>query len=212
MTALREKPTTTHDPRYSLETLSGAFVDLSDPSPEQFDLHSIAHGLAKVCRFGAQARCFYSVAEHAYWVSKRLEWLGHTVAVQLGGLHHDDPEHVMGDITTPMKRYLALHTSALADLEASLMAAIIPALGFHPGELDLEHPAIHAADRWALAGEALHLTQSGGRGWTDIPEYDPHPDLSGIGLSSERATDLWVARHHDLCSRLRRPATRTLHV
>ena len=212
MTALRDHPTTTRDPRYSLETLSGAFVDLSNPSPEQFDLHSIAHGLAKICRFGAQARFFYSVAEHAHWVSKRLEWLGHDVDVQLAGLHHDDAEAVIGDITTPMKRYLALHTSALADLEASLMAVIIPALGFHPDEIDIAHPAVHAADRWALAGEALHLTQSGGHGWSDLPEYDPYPDLSSIGLPSERATDLWIARHHDLCNRLRRPATRTVHV
>jgi hypothetical protein len=212
MTALRDTPATTHDPLYSVETLSGGFVDLSNPLPEQFDLNSIASGLAKVCRFAAQIPFHYSVAEHAYWVSKRLEWLGHDVAVQLAGLHHDDPEHVMCDITAPMKRWLALHTDALETLEASLMAAIIPGLGFYPGEIDIEHPAVHAADQWARAGEALVLTRSGGRGWTGIQEYDPHPDLSTIGLSTERAAALWTARHHELFHKLRHAGSRTNHV
>ncbi len=212
MTALRENPATTHDPRYSVETLNGAFVDLSNPSAEQFDLHSIATGLANVCRFAGQTPFPYCVAEHAYWVSKRLEWLGHGVEVQLGGLHHDDPECVMGDITSPMKRWLALHTDALELLEASLMAAIIPSLGLHPSEIDLEHPAIEAADHWARAGEALHLTKSRGRGWTGIREYDPHPDLSRIGLPRDRAASLWIARHHELFHQLRPRITRAAHV
>ena len=212
MTALRENPTTTHDPRYSVKILSGAFVDVSNPLPEQFDLDSIGNGLAKVCRFVGQIPFWYSVAEHAYWVSKRLEWLGHTVAVQLGGLHHDDPEHVISDIPAPVKRWLAVHTDALEILEASLMAAIIPALGFHPGEIDLEHPAVHAADQWARSGEALYLTQSGRHGCGDLPDHDPYPDLSSIGLSSERAADLWIARHHELVSSLRGLGSHTRHV
>jgi hypothetical protein len=257
MTALLDSPQTTHNPRYSNETFAGEFVDLSKPLPHQFDLESVAAGLSKVCRYAGGPQFFYCVAEHAYWVSKRLEWLGHDVDVQLAGLHHDDAEFVMGDVTTPMKRYLAdreaeraralenstgaLLTGLLAgvaddaktrfivdaikthiadqqddaiikELEASLMEVIIPGLGFFPGEIDLEHPAIKNADLWALAGEALQLTKSGGEGWAEIGEYDPHPDLSSIGLSSERAASLWIARHNELLAKLRRLPTPPRHV
>jgi len=212
MTALRENPTTTHDPRYSVKILSGAFVDMSHPLPEQFDLNSIANGLAKVCRFAGQIPFWYSVAEHAYWVSKRLERLGHDVRVQLAGLHHDDPEHVIGDIAAPVKRWLAVHTDALETLEAALMAAIIPSLGFYPGEIDIEHPAVHAADQWARASEALYLNHSHGAAWPGPRELDPNPDLSSIGLSPERAASLWTTRHHDLFHKLRHPNSRTDHV
>lgn len=246
------------NPRYSVETFGGRFVDLSNPRPEQIDLEDIAAGLSKVCRYASGPQWFLSVAEHAYWVSKRLELLGFPVPVQLGGLHHDDPEYVMGDVTTPMKRYLAdresemldslkrsqgalltvrlapyiddwdviasiveacdqnidsYRASILKDLEESLMAAILPGLGFAACHIDLTDPAVKQADLWALAGEAQQLTKSRGEGWLEIGEYDPNPDLSSIGLSSERAKALWLDRHHELVARLRQlPTLERAHV
>lgn len=256
-TPLVQTGPTAPDPRYSVETFGGRFVDLSNPLPEQFDLEDVAAGLSKVCRYAAGPKWFYCVAEHAWWVSKRLELLGFSVRKQLGGLHHDDAEFVMGDVTTPMKRYLADREAAMLDsiqqsqgalltvllaphiddwdtitsivsqlddnldtyresilkeLEASLMAAIIPGLGFASNELDLTDPAIKSADLWALAGEARYLTKSRGEGWLEIGEYDARPDLSSLGLSSERAKALWLERHHELTAQLRQPPTPGRHV
>lgn len=198
MSALNQAP----NPLCSIETYTGRALDLSDPRPEQIDLTSIANGLSKICRYGSQALFFYSVAEHAYWVSKRLEWLGHSPQIQLAGLHHDDAEALMGDITTPMKRYLAARTDVLKHLESSLLKAIIPALGLDPNIINMEDPALKPADLWALAGEAQQLTHTHGLLWVGMVPYDPHPDLASIGLSPERACGLWLARHQQLLSRL----------
>ena len=256
MIVLSDNPNAAANPRYSNETFTGHFVDLSNPQPHQFDLEGVAAGLSKVCRYAAGPKFYFCVAEHAYWVSKRVEWIGLDVDIQLGALHHDDAEFVMGDVSTPMKRYLAdreaeklaereravtstltarlggridpdeadaiiAEVSALfepdreailKELEERLMRAIIPGLGFYPGEIDLTHPAIKNADLWALAGEAKQLTASGGEGWTEIGEYDPHPDLSSFGLSPERAKALWIERHHELLAKLRRLPAPARHV
>lgn len=231
---------------YSTEIFSGSYVDFSRPLPDQFDLNSIAEGLSKICRYGGQSAFFYSVAEHAYYVSKRLEWMGLPVAVQLAGLHHDDAEAVIGDITTPLKRYLAYRqiemlqgigrdvsgllegrlgdrvsqdelldlisgvrdivhareTSIIKELEEKVLAAIVVMLGFDEDGLPLDHPAVKTADLWALAGEAQQLVPSQGEGWITNGVYDAHPDLTAIGLGSERAAKLWLARHNDLAQQI----------
>jgi hypothetical protein len=116
-------------------------------------------------------------------------------------------------IVEAVQAHIASQREAIIkELEESLMQAIIPGLGFFAGEINLEHPAIKNADLWALAGEALQLTKSGGEGWAEIGEYDPHPDLSSIGLSSERASSLWRARHNELLAKLRRLPTPPRHV
>lgn len=240
---------TAPNPYYSTEIFGGSYVDFSRPLPDQFDLNSIAKGLSKICRYGGQSAFFYSVAEHAYYVSKRLEWMGMPVPVQLAGLHHDDAETVIGDITTPLKRYLAdrqvemlqgigrdvsillednlrdeisqekivelvvgvqeiVHArelSIIKELEDKVLAAIVAMLGFDEDGLPLHHPAVKTADLWALAGEAQQLVPSQGRDWITNGVYDAHPDLTAIGLGSERAAELWLARHNDLAQQLPGP-------
>ena len=53
---------------YIIDTASGEKVDLDDPQPENIRIEDVAGGLSKVCRFGAQAREYYSVAQHALLV------------------------------------------------------------------------------------------------------------------------------------------------
>lgn len=54
---------------FVLDTFSGRKLNLSDPEPDQIAVEDIASALSKICRFGAQARHFYSVAQHAMLVS-----------------------------------------------------------------------------------------------------------------------------------------------
>lgn len=72
------------------------------PKPEQFNLEAIAHGLSMQVRFNGHIDHFYSVAQHSVYVSRvtRLR------EAKLWGLMHDAAEYVIGDIPTPVKRYL----------------------------------------------------------------------------------------------------------
>jgi uncharacterized protein len=74
-----------------LDTVSGRKLDLDDPKPDQICLEDIASALSKVCRFGAQPKRFYSVAQHAVHVSRMVEDGGRP-DLALAALHHDSHE------------------------------------------------------------------------------------------------------------------------
>lgn len=71
--------------------------------PEEFvyDIEEGAHALSHICRFTGHVKEFYSVAQHAVLVSllvpKPLAW---------AGLHHDDSESLLNDISSPLKALL----------------------------------------------------------------------------------------------------------
>jgi 5'-deoxynucleotidase YfbR-like HD superfamily hydrolase len=58
--------------------------------------------LAKICRFGAQTKHFYSVAQHALLVRRLVLDAGHD-DLELIALHHDSHEAFVGDLPTPLK-------------------------------------------------------------------------------------------------------------
>jgi hypothetical protein len=72
-----------------------------DPRPEEIDISDIAHASSNQCRYGGHCRDFYSVAEHAYWVSVYApeEWA-------LEALLHDSAEGYVVDVPRPIKRHL----------------------------------------------------------------------------------------------------------
>jgi hypothetical protein len=63
---------------YVIDTASGARLDLDNPRPEDIRIEDVAGGLSKVCRFGAQAREYYSVAQHALLVQRLVVEAGHS--------------------------------------------------------------------------------------------------------------------------------------
>lgn len=86
---------------------SGCYFDLSDPCEDQFMLEDIAGGLSKICRFGGQIECFYSVAEHAYWCATQASHDGLPEFVVATILLHDAAEAFVGDVVKPLKIMLA---------------------------------------------------------------------------------------------------------
>ena len=70
-----------------------------------FTLENIAHGLSRQCRYNGHTNRHFSVAEHclvlANWVEVQ-EWS--TPVDVLTALHHDDPEIVVGDMVSPLKK------------------------------------------------------------------------------------------------------------
>ena len=190
---------------YAVETFTGEFVDTRHPEPTTIHLEDIAHALAQTCRYGGHCKRFYSVAEHAVLVSRRLEELGHSNRRCRAGLHHDDAEAYLGDIPRPMKPLLG---TAYKRLTARMDEAIIASLRLGLNVEMLHDPVIKEADNWALFVEARILLPSKGINWNAalLQHWGVDPEtLEGgtpaywrSGLSPQRAKEEYLARHHEL--------------
>jgi hypothetical protein len=158
---------------------------------------------------------FFSVAEHAVLVARRLRDQGYPPQVVLGGLHHDDPEAYLHDLTKPLKVLLAHSVvcpwwvrlfwtppPSYAELEAQMWEAIRVALDL--GDCDISHLAIKQADTWALAAESYHLRCSQGRTWFCHGAYCPETTPLTLGLSHEQAKASWLAENDRVRGELRR--------
>jgi hypothetical protein len=96
---------------YIIDTASGMRLDLDDPRPEDIRIEDVAGGLSKVCRFGAQAREYYSVAQHALLVRRLVVKVGHP-ELALVALQHDSHEAHLCDIPSPLKRKISAINNA----------------------------------------------------------------------------------------------------
>jgi hypothetical protein len=191
---------------YAVETFTGEFVDTRNPDPATIHLEDIAHALSQTCRYGGHCQRFYSVAEHAVLVSRRLEELGESNRRQRAGLHHDDAEAYLGDIPRPMKPLLG---ASYKKLTASMDEAIIASLRLGLSVESLHEPIIKDADNWSLFVEARILLPSKGINWLDhLKHWDVNPevleqasrtpDYWRSGLSPQKAKEEFLARHHEL--------------
>lgn len=192
--------------KHEIETFSGRYVDLSDPSPASIVLEDVAHGLAHTCRYNGQID-YYSVAEHAVAVSVYLERMGYSEKVCLMGLHHDDAEAYLGDVTRPLKSLLQ---PAYGRLTEAMDAAIIEGLDlpWDTEQGNVCEKVIKDADNWALMREARALLPSQGKTWGGLgdgstdTEFDAArlvADLDNFWspecLSPVEAEGAWLSRH-----------------
>jgi hypothetical protein len=187
-----------------VETFTGRFVDTRVPNADTITIEDIAHALSQICRYGGHCQTFYSVAEHAVFVSKRLERRGHGPLRQIGGLHHDDSEAYLGDIPRPLKPLLG---AGYARLTERMDKAIIKALDLPFTSYMFHDDEVKAADNWALLVEAKYLLPSKGVNWTaaqeeawGLPERGRivTPDYWRGGLLPAEAERLYLARHTEL--------------
>ena len=80
---------------------SGQVIDLREPTPEMIHPEDIIGGLSKICRFGGQIPCFYSVAQHSVLVEHYAP-----VHLKRAALLHDATEAYLGDVIKPLKHLL----------------------------------------------------------------------------------------------------------
>lgn len=195
-----------------VETSTGRYVNLMDPEPETIVLEDIAHALSQICRYNGHTSRFDSVAEHAVFVSKRLERKHHPVETQLLGLHHDDHEAYLGDVVRPLKHLLGdIYTSRTIIMDH----AIREALRLPDTTVEME-ANIKAADNWALFVEALHLLPSKGEGWRDgrkewdlasgVPKRIVTPNYYKGGVKPRAAELAFLKRHSDLVAQMEEEA------
>lgn len=191
---------------FVMETASGRAIDLRCPQPADIAIGDIAHHLAQANRY-AGATSFgdfcrpISVAEHAVIVAHRLMAQSYPARVILAGLHHDDAEAYLGDISRPLKALIP----AYQRIEEDFAAVIAEALELPPITQN-EKLAVKLADDWALSMEAHWLMPSKGRGWFSEGKYQPqkqheidmHPAVASPDKHRRRFLDL----HYSLSSRL----------
>ena len=140
-----------------IDTASGVRLDLDDPRPENIRIEDVAGGLSKVCRFAAQAREYYSVAQHALLVRRLVVESGHS-ELALAALHHDSHEAYLCDIPKPLKEKISAATDVYDQTCAVLDLAIAEAFGFELAEEgSREKDAIKSADNRAFLMEAARL-------------------------------------------------------
>ncbi len=164
---------------------SGTLVDILHPKIEDIHFSDVVHGLARVQRFGGQTdREHYSVAEHSVLVSRLC--LPQNAIL---GLLHDASEAFIGDIVTPLKRFLPIYY----EIEERWQLAIGIAAGVGSALIHLPVD-VKVADTRALQTERFCL-------------YDPpRSDESGIqkseiklkGLRPLAAEKLFRARFKEL--------------
>lgn len=180
-----------------VETSTGKYLDMENPTPDAIELEDIAHSLGNICRYNGHCLNYYSVAEHAVFVSKRLERKGYSKAIQLAGLHHDDTESFLGDIPRPLKPLLGEKYTELTD---AIDAVVCEGLDLPFGPEAFHWPEVKAADDWSLFIEARHLLPSQGRGWIIQPTESRLvvPDYYLDGIPPKAASKLYLQRHHEL--------------
>ncbi len=184
-----------------IETFTGRFVNTKWPDPKTIVLEDIAHALANTCRFGGHTKTFYSVAEHAVLVSRRVEEVFDIRWLAMAALHHDDAEAYLLDVPRPMKPLLEPEYAHLTKrMNRAICESTVNAgpPWFYPK--DFNSTRIRYADNWALSVEAYELMFSQGANWQNPVEYIETPDYWQGGLTPTEAEGLYLSRHWELVS------------
>jgi hypothetical protein len=187
-------------PPYTITTVSGRQLSLVEPDADVIALKDIAAALSKICRFGAQTREFYSVAQHAVLVYELVVEAGRS-DLALAGLHHDSHEAFAGDIPTPLKHKIASETDVYKRVCDGLDIAIARALGLLlPNEGSADRKVIKAADEQAFQIEAARLVPNA----VEAESTNPVPDLEEPWSPTEAEKAFFAA--HRAASKLVRNA------
>lgn len=144
-----------------IETYTGKYFDLVNPSPDDVDVVDIAHSLSMQCRYNGHCRKFYSVAQHSVMVAKLMPKVPER-SLGIYGLLHDAAEAYIGDIPSPVKALI----SDIREVEERILNVI-----YAKFNLDIamsRMPEIKHADRIAMTIEVKNLMFSGGRDWGEF--------------------------------------------
>lgn len=173
-------------PLFWTQTLRGRAFDLLEPRAEDVDFREIADTLAQINRFNGATEKPISVAQHTLIAASAAQ-----TELRPWVLLHDCHEAYMGDITTPVRRVLALYEvgviRALAALTEQLDAAIHKAAGL-PLPTDEQVGWIALADRRALVTERRDFLARPALSWgerieriaplTRVQRHRPAPDVA----------------------------------
>lgn len=183
-----------------IEIIGGHRYVFGRPNDIGLTAEQLAKALSQINRYTGHtdARLPYSVAQHSVFVSELLdidpEWA-------MGGLLHDAPEIVIGDVSSPLKWYLGKENLApLVAEENRAYATILKALGLKLTLPVLAEQAIKHADLVALVTEKRDLLSASVE-WGNFKEIPAHPRRI-VPQSPPVAARRFVKRFNDLKKRL----------
>lgn len=141
--------------RFTLLASGERFYTLH-PDQSMYTLDDIAIGLSRQCRFNGQFSRYedeiYSVAQHSVLVDDIVNILYGMPEARPWAIAHDCPEGIIGDIITPVKKYLPTFYEIEDDLEGDFrMRYSVPVD-------DRIRDIVHRADLFACSMEAEELS------------------------------------------------------
>lgn len=145
-------------------TVSGRWVNVERPSPEDVHLDDIVWALSRICRYGGHIREHYSVAQHSTEV---WDYMTRVLApgdrrLQLAALVHDFSEGYLNDIISPIKH---LDLGRYKEFESAWSRAIEKRVGLPAHILEDEYVkyadnVIYWAEDWDLR-RGIHSKREG---------------------------------------------------
>lgn len=178
--------------RRLIQGVTGTLYDIFNFQPWMINLHDIATGLSKKCRWNGQIPGdeIFSVAQHSVGVSRMM---GPDPHRRLLGLLHDASEGLMVDLITPMKREMP----EFAHLEDHVQATIYTHFGLSISpEMD---KALAAADRLCLEYEANEFE----RGWSHMQTDKKFTEVFGMPiLGCAAAKKLFIAEFNSIVTEI----------
>lgn len=175
-------------------TRSGRVFFPLSPRAGDVAIEDIAHGLAIESRWGNQCEEPFSVAQHCVHASEIAEAMGLPRGVQFAALLHDASEAYLGDMVSPMKRFMPDYKTAERGVEAVIYEV------FGVSALDRTHPAIKTIDLRLRRSERDVLMPRPPDGYQLDPseEVEPWPGLEIVPWPWRPARDRFLERFADL--------------
>ena len=103
-----------------MKTFTGQYINFQDISSNEFLIEDIAASLSKQCRYNGHTSDFYSVAEHSIYVAILVEHATRSKKEALHALLHDASEAYLGDISSPLKKFLPDYMKLERDFEIAI--------------------------------------------------------------------------------------------
>ena len=138
-----------------IRTYSGIEFHFAKPTQEEVLIADIAHALSNSCRYNGHCKFLYSVAQHSLLVAEYLYKKYKDPMLALQGLHHDDGEAYLPDISRPIKSHLKdkMDFKGIEQLEEGILKVVFEKYG-------IDYPIddrIWEADNLLLATEMSQL-------------------------------------------------------
>lgn len=153
-------------------TLTGGYLSLESPSPENINLHDISEGLSHTCRFSGQLPKHYSVASHSLALAECYD----TPAERLYALLHDASEAYITDMPAPVKVLCPMYS----EVELGIMEAVFDKFDLWGlfANYHLKKTHIHTMDRRMASLEQYALQGDSAPAWAKevVVAYMNEPD------------------------------------
>jgi hypothetical protein len=174
-------------------------LDLDRPEEFPWDVECTAASLSKINRYTGHSPWPYSVAQHAVLVAEYVLSITNDAFIGMQGLHHDDPEIVTGDISSPVKAWLKQHTFALKDFETKLEQIVAEKLHL-PWPY---HPIVDEADkRIALNEKQVFFPEIPDKWQSEQEGVQPLPGVKIEYWSDTKARVEFLTMHARLLRRM----------